>query len=108
MTLKKRIVLNQKISLHISKKRKIESESNKVKPKLISFYKENVFRSSHQRHSIQKGVLKNSAKFTGKHLCQSLFFDKVAGLRQKIGAVNGKLRKSITKINHFVCYCMVL
>ena len=27
------------------------------------------------------GVLKNSAIFTGKHLCCSLFFDKVAGLR---------------------------
>ena len=29
----------------------------------------------------KKGVLKNFAKFTGKHLCQSLFFNKVAGLR---------------------------
>ena len=28
-----------------------------------------------------KGALKNSAKFTGKHLRQSLFFNKVAGLR---------------------------
>ena len=30
----------------------------------------------------KKGVLKNFAKFTGKHLCQNLFFNKVAGLRQ--------------------------
>ena len=29
-----------------------------------------------------KGVLKNFAKFTGKHLFQSLFFNKVAGRRQ--------------------------
>ena len=29
----------------------------------------------------KKGVLKNFAKFTGKHLCQSLYFDKVARLR---------------------------
>ena len=29
----------------------------------------------------EKCVLKKSAKFTGKHLCQSLFFSKVAGLR---------------------------
>ena len=28
----------------------------------------------------KKGALKNLAKFTGKHLCQSLFFNKVAGL----------------------------
>ena len=37
-------------------------------------------RSSHLRYSVRKGVLKNFAKFTGEHLCQSLFFDKVAGL----------------------------
>ena len=30
---------------------------------------------------MKKGVLKNFTKFTGKHLCQSLFFNKVAGLR---------------------------
>ena len=39
------------------------------------------FRSSHRRCSVRKGVLGNFAKFTGKHLCQSLFFNKVAGLR---------------------------
>ena len=27
--------------------------------------------------SMKKGVLKNFTKFTGKHLCQSLFFNKV-------------------------------
>ena len=30
--------------------------------------------------SLRKGILRNFAKFTGKHLCQSLFFNKVAGL----------------------------
>ena len=29
----------------------------------------------------KKGVLRNFTKFTGKHLCQSLLFNKVAGLR---------------------------
>ena len=33
-----------------------------------------------QRCSVKKGVLRNFAKFTGKHLCQSLFFNKVADL----------------------------
>ena len=28
-----------------------------------------------------QGVLRNVAKFTGKHLCQSLFLNEVAGLR---------------------------
>ena len=30
---------------------------------------------------MQKGVLEDFKKFIGKHLCQSLFFDKVAVLR---------------------------
>ena len=38
-------------------------------------------RSSHRRCSVKKGVLRNVAKFTGRHLCQSLFFNKVASLR---------------------------
>ena len=29
----------------------------------------------------KKGFPRNFAKFTGKHLCQSFFFDRVAGLR---------------------------
>ena len=36
-------------------------------------------RNSHQRCSVRKGVLRNFAKFTGKHLCQAVFFNKVAG-----------------------------
>ena len=32
----------------------------------------------------KKDVLKNSTKFTGKHLCQSLFFNEVAGLRKSL------------------------
>ena len=34
-------------------------------------------RQNHQRCSIEKGVLKNFAKFTGKHPCQGLFFNQV-------------------------------
>ena len=29
---------------------------------------------------MKKDVLRNFTKFTGKHLCQSLFFNKAAGL----------------------------
>ena len=39
------------------------------------------------RCSVKKSVLKNFAKFTGKQLCQSLFFNKLPGgtkcLKQK-------------------------
>ena len=34
-----------------------------------------------QRYSVKKGVYRNFAKFTGKQLSQSLFFNKVTGLR---------------------------
>ena len=38
-------------------------------------------RSSHQEVFCKKGVYKNLAKFTGKHLCQNLFFNKSDGVR---------------------------
>ena len=37
------------------------------------------YRRYHQRCYVKMGVLRNFAKFTGKDLCQSLFFNKVAG-----------------------------
>ena len=41
----------------------------------------NISRNSHQRCSIKKGVLRNFAKFTRKNLRQSVFVNKVTGLR---------------------------
>ena len=38
---------------------------------------------SHQRCSVRKGGLRNFAKFTGKHLCQSLFFNKACNFIKK-------------------------
>ena len=40
--------------------------------------------TSHRKCSVKKGVLSEFAKFTRKHLCQSLFLNKVAGLRPAI------------------------
>ena len=40
-----------------------------------------MYRSSRPEVFRKKGVLRNFAKFTGKHLRQSLFFNKVARLR---------------------------
>ena len=48
----------------------IEENSNKI-----------INRSSRPEVFSEKGVLRNIAKFTGKYLCQSLFFNKVADLR---------------------------
>ena len=39
------------------------------------------YRSSHQRCSVQKVVLRNFTKFTGKQLCQCLFLKKLQGLQ---------------------------
>ena len=39
------------------------------------------YRSSQLELFCRKGVLRNFEKFRGKHLCQSLLFNKVAGLR---------------------------
>ena len=38
-------------------------------------------RSSHWRCSVKKGVLKNLANFTGKHLCCSLFLITLQQIR---------------------------
>ena len=46
----------------------------------VSFH----FSSSHPGVFYKKDVLRHSAKFRVKYLCQSLFFSKVAGLRQII------------------------
>ena len=43
--------------------------------------KKKKIRSSHWRCSVRKGVLRNFVQFTGKHLFQSLIFDKVARMR---------------------------
>ena len=46
-----------------------------------------IFRSSHQRCSIWKSVLRNFTNFTGKHLCQSLFSDKVCRAQETLAQV---------------------
>ena len=38
-----------------------------------------------RRCSVKRGVLKGFTKFTGKYLCQGLFFNKVAGLKIDVG-----------------------
>ena len=44
------------------------------------------YRRSHQRCFIKKDVLKNFEKFAGTYMYQSLFFNKITGLRP-VGAV---------------------
>ena len=49
-------------------------------------------RGSHRRCSVKKGVFKNFRNFTGKHLCWSLFFNKVAGVRPEKKRIKKRLQ----------------
>ena len=49
--------------------------------KVLELIGKTLNRSRHQRCSMKNSVLRNFTKFTGKHLCQILFFYRVAGLR---------------------------
>ena len=48
-------------------------------------------RSSHRRCSVKKGVLTNFTRFTGKHPCQSLSFNKTEYLRTTASEKNASL-----------------
>ena len=62
-----------------------------------------VQRCSVKKVFCKKGALRNFIKFTGKHLCQSLFFNKVADtFLNKTPLVAGsalRLCKSLGKVN---------
>ena len=47
---------------------------------LGDWVQDTTFRSGRPEVFCKKGVLRNFVKLTGKHLCQSLFCNKVAGL----------------------------
>ena len=53
----------------------------KILPNL--FRQPYLFGSSRPEVFCKKGVLRNLTKFTGKHLCQRLFFNKVEGFIKK-------------------------
>ena len=58
------------------------------------------FRSNYQGCSVKKGVLRKFAKFTEKHLCQGLFFNKV------VGACNFIKKEALTQV--FSCeFCEI-
>ena len=65
----------------------LKSPSQMFSCEYYKIFKDNYFvehlrcRSSRPEVFFEKGILRNFAKFTGKHLCQSLFLNKVARLR---------------------------
>ena len=57
---------------------KAKFPQSSVRPKgYLGPHQASIIRSNHRRCYVRKGALRNFAKFTGKHLCQSLFFNKV-------------------------------
>ena len=59
------------------------------------------YRGSHQRCCIEKGILENVAKFTGKYLYQSLISDRFVDLRPVL-----LLKKRLAKV--FSCeFCEI-
>ena len=71
------------------------------------------FRSSRPEVFCRKGTFRNFQKFTGKHLCQSLFLNKVAGLRHRPFAKNFFFTEHLwaiasekTDLNHLSTFCI--
>ena len=51
----------------------------------------------------KKGVLRDFAKFTRKHLCQSLFFNKVAGGASILSPSEVNFRELIPRLSRYWC-----
>ena len=66
---------HQKFRITFRKQFLSRGVGNDLSSEIICFME----RSSRPDVLCQKGVLRHFAKFTGKHLCQGLFFNKVAG-----------------------------
>ena len=60
------------------------------------------FSSNHGRCSVRKGALRNFAKFTGKHLWQSLFFNEVAGWGDCFWSFSCLLLKTSRLLAYFI------
>ena len=74
------IKILQNLTTFLSSITKIHHQpSNATASLRCSTYPSQKHRSSHQRCSVRKSVLRNFTKFAGKHLCQSLFFNNAEG-----------------------------
>ena len=73
------------LNIMLEKFKESRNERTNLELYSLTFLKHlNVYRSSSPEVFCEKGVLRNFGKLTGKHLCQSLFFSKVAGGRLQI------------------------
>ena len=58
---------------------------------VVQFFETRYCRKQPPKVFYKRDILKSFAKFTGKHLCHSLFFNKIAGLKMElfVTIVNG-------------------
>ena len=80
MSLSKRTGKTQKFDSHTSVNMFLHFEVRHIHSKFCQLHLI-LSRSKRPEVFCKKGVLRNFAEFTGKRLCQSLFFNKVTGLR---------------------------
>ena len=92
-TLLKHII--KKINHFLLTENDVKHEWIKSKVKKILF---SLSWSSYPRHSIKKAVLKSFAIFTGKHLCWSPFFNKIAGTQPR-NVIKKRLQHSYFSVN---------
>ena len=81
---------------------------NKTLPAGNSYVMSNNLKSNHWGCSVKKALLRNFAKLTGKHLYQSLFFNKATGLSlQKCFPMNFAkfLRTLFSQNTSGGCFC---
>ena len=63
-----------------------------------------IIRSSRLEVSCKTIVVRNFAKFTGKHLFQSLFFNKIAGLMQEVWLISRSLLNKVPWVSRVPKY----
>ena len=78
-----------------------------LKPIQVNYFN-TIFKSSRAEVLCKNCVFRNFAKFTGKHLCQSLFFNKVAGFWFQVFPVNfAKFLRTLFLTNTSSgCFCI--
>ena len=76
--------------------------TNELSPVLVKVLKNLTRHDGSSRPEVfcKKGILTNFAKFAAKHLCQSLFFNKVAGLRPELMIQNARKYKKSKSLTH--------
>ena len=79
--IRRKVLTKMKVSYFLDTKRSVKIKTVLLNLRLLHSKK---IRSSHRRCSVKKRALKNFEKFTGKHLCRSLFLIKLYWVFLKI------------------------